>query len=33
MANGSGLASVNSVVVLMLENRSRQYLAGASAPP
>ena len=33
MTNGSGLASVDHVVVLMLENRSRRYPAGVTAPP
>src|ERR1017187_6118001 len=32
MANGSGLASVNSVVVLMLENRSFDHMLGFLYP-
>jgi phospholipase C len=28
MANGNGLASVNSVVMLMLENRSFDHMLG-----
>jgi len=32
MANGGGLASVQSVVVLMLENRSFDHMLGFSIP-